>query len=204
MKKLFLLPDCDTGPPSNEVTVSLLQAVQKGEPGARSQLIQIHGPHLRRTMIRLLGQHDPDRADLLQEVFVRAFNGIGKLTSAEALRSWLTQIAVFVAQEQFRKRRRKRWLSFVSAPPDIESPSMPSESVKEAVRCVYRVLEAMPDEERTVFVLHLFEGYELQDLVEICGLSYATVRRRFARAQELFRKRAAQYEALSPWLESNL
>jgi RNA polymerase sigma-70 factor (ECF subfamily) len=66
---------------------------------------------------------------------------------------------------------------------------------------VYAALNAMPVDERLVFTLHNLHGLELRDAAPMCGLSYATARRRLNSAQQRFLKLAGRYEALRPWME---
>jgi RNA polymerase sigma-70 factor (ECF subfamily) len=178
----------------------LLARLKAREPGAAHELFDRHADHVRRVLIRVLGASDPDRADLLQEVFVRALAGARNVRGDTALRPWLTSVTIFTAREAIRRRQRRRWLRFPGEPPEIEAPTA-SPDIKEAMHCVYRVLEQIPVDERIALTLRRLQGLELQELAVACRTSFATARRRLARGEARFRELARSYPALERWLQ---
>jgi RNA polymerase sigma-70 factor (ECF subfamily) len=72
---------------------------------------------------------------------------------------------------------------------------------REALRAMYRVLDRMSAEERTVFTLRFIDGMELISLAALCKCSPATLKRRLARASARFRAFARSERALTEWLE---
>jgi RNA polymerase sigma-70 factor (ECF subfamily) len=181
--------------------VRLVAALKAREPGSVDALIKRHGAHLRRVLTRVLGAHDTETADVLQEVAVIAWQSIGRLTEARALKAWLTQIAVFTARGLIRRRHRNRWLSFFEEIPERAIP-WASPEMQEAARAVYRIFDRMPTDERIPFALRMLDGLELEATAAACGTSLATVRRRLVKAERRFFKMARQCEALRPWLEA--
>lgn len=178
----------------------LLVRLRAREPQAAHELFDRHAEHVRRVLIRVLGAGDPDRADLLQEVFVRALEGARRVRGDTALRPWLTSVAIFTAREAIRRRQRRRWLRFPGEPPELPAPTASSD-IKEAAHCVYRVLEQLPVDERIALTLRRLEGLELQELAVACQTSFATARRRLARGEAKFRELAREYPALDRWLQ---
>lgn len=177
----------------------LVAGLRNREAWAAAALVDRHGPHVRRVLVRVLGADDGEHRDLLQEVFTRAFAGIGRLAEAGALKAWLTHIAVFTAREAIRRRRRRRWLWFVDELPEREAVCADPE-LREAAQAVYRVLDRLPVDERIPLALRLLEGMELEATAAACGMSVATVRRRLARAEDRFYRLAREHEALAPWI----
>jgi RNA polymerase sigma-70 factor (ECF subfamily) len=181
--------------------VRLVAALKAREPGSVDALIKRYGGHLRRVLTRVLGAHDTETADVLQEVAVIAWQSIGRLTDVRALKAWLTQIAVFTARGLIRRRHRNRWLSFFEDLPERAFP-WASPEMQEAARAVYRIFDRMPVDERIPFALRMLDGLELEATAAACGTSLATVRRRLVKAERRFFKMARQCEALAPWLEA--
>ena len=72
--------------------------------------------------------------------------------------------------------------------------------VEEAARCVYRIFDRMPVDERIPLSLRMIDGLDLDAIAGACDMSVATVRRRLVRAERRFFKLARQFEALWPWL----
>jgi RNA polymerase sigma-70 factor, ECF subfamily len=179
----------------------LVAGLRGREPWAAAALVERYGAAVRRVLLRVLGTNDSEAADLLQEVFVAAWEGIGRLEDPHALGAWLTRIAVFTARGAIRRRQRRRWLTFFGDVPEPEAP-WAGPDLREAARCVYRVFERMPVDERLPFALRVLDGMGLEETAAACGMSLATVRRRLARAERRFFKLAREYEALAPWMET--
>src|SRR5262249_23152438 len=146
---------------------------------------------------------DSESGDLFQEVITQAWERIDHLADPRALKAWLTQIAVFAARRAIRRRRR-RWLALfaeVPEPADGGASSWAGPELQEAARCVYRILDAMPVDERIPFSLRMLDDLDLEETARACGMSLSTVRRRLVKAERRFFKAARRYEALAPWLE---
>jgi RNA polymerase sigma-70 factor, ECF subfamily len=179
----------------------LVAGLRGRQPWAAAALVERYRDHVCRVLVRLLGADDDgERGDLVQDVFVRAWRGIGNLKDPQALKAWLTHIAVFAARAAIRRRRRRRWLTLFSEVPEPQVPWAGPE-VKEAASAVYAIFERMPADERIAFALRNLEGSSLEETAQACGMTFATLRRRLARAERRFYKLAREYEALSPWLE---
>jgi RNA polymerase sigma-70 factor (ECF subfamily) len=186
-------------PEGPEGDAALVAGVRTHAAGARRDVVRQYGGLVRAILIRLLGVGEPERADLIQEVFLRVFSSIDGLEQPEAFKAWISRMTVFVAREHIRRKRRWRWFTLFGDPPDAPSPTA-GEGVREAVRCVYAALDAMPVDERLIFTLHILHGLDLREAAPMCGLSYATARRRLASGQQRFLKLAGRYEALLPWM----
>jgi RNA polymerase sigma-70 factor (ECF subfamily) len=180
----------------------LVAGLRGGEGWAPAALVERHGPHIRRVLIRLLGADDGDAADLLQEVLVRALAGVHGVEDARALKAWITRIAVFTARAAIRRRRRRRWLVLFADVPDRPT-AWAGPELAEAAGAVYRIFDRMPTDERIPFALRVLDGMDLQQTAAACAMSVATVRRRLARAERRFFKLAGEYEALRPWLPAS-
>jgi RNA polymerase sigma-70 factor (ECF subfamily) len=69
-------------------------------------------------------------------------------------------------------------------------------AMKEERRLLDRVLDLMPDELRTVFVLFVLEGTTTPEISELLGLPPGTVASRLRRAREAFHDIARRIQAL--------
>ncbi|MBI5534811.1 MAG: sigma-70 family RNA polymerase sigma factor [Deltaproteobacteria bacterium] len=183
---------------------ALVEALKQGDPVALADWYDRFAPDVLRVLSRILGP-DLDLADIHHDVFVRALSSIRTLNDPSALRPWLISVAVHTARTAILRRNRGRWLRFLSfgLVPDMPAPVATRESV-EAVRDVYRVLRALPTDDRVVFALRFIDGMELQEIADACGVSLATAKRRVARARDRFWTRARRYPALAEWLDEEV
>ena len=176
-----------------------MRALRDGHPAARIELFDRYAGHVERILVRVLGQ-DAELADLLHDVFVRSLTAIDTLEAPEALKAWLTGIAVLTARECIRRRTRGRWLRFLAPEelPDVEGAASDDEG-REALRATYVVLDWLGADDRIAFALRYVEGLELRDVAAACGVSLNTVKRRLARAERRFSALAAREPALRTW-----
>jgi RNA polymerase sigma-70 factor, ECF subfamily len=150
-----------------------------------------YSAYVARVAVRLMGT-DSELDDVVQEVFIEAHRGLQTLREPGAVRAWLARICV---RRTVRRLRRRRLLSFLSldAMTETDEPLDPGSSPERQaeVRKLYRMLDAMPVEERVVWVLRHVEGESLDAIVVLCGCSKSTVQRRLRAAQARFVKETA-------------
>jgi RNA polymerase sigma-70 factor (ECF subfamily) len=174
----------------------LVAALRRGDPAARAVLVERYEPLVERMVTGALGI-DGETADVIQDVLVAVFEGIGKLKDPSALRSWIATLAVFTARGKIRRRRRWRWISFL-APEDVpEVPVFgPQGETQEAVRATYAVLATLPPDERLAFSLRYVSELQLTEVAAACKVSLATIKRRLVRAERRFVEAARANPAL--------
>jgi RNA polymerase sigma-70 factor (ECF subfamily) len=185
--------------PIPEAESALVAALKAGRREASRALFERYADDVERVLCRILGP-DPEIVDLLQDVFVVALSSIDKLRNPDALRSWLTGIAVHKARKCIVRRRRWRIIQLFSPSdlPEREAISSPAE-VGEALRATYAVLSCLPTDLRIVFALRHVDGMELVAIATACGVSLATVKRRLVRSQRSFTELAQEHASLGQW-----
>jgi RNA polymerase sigma-70 factor, ECF subfamily len=180
---------------------AVVASLRAGERAGGAALYDRHHAYVRRVLTRVLGP-DADLHDLIQEVFVAAIDSIDRLVDPNALRPWLASISVNRARVEFRRRSKSR---LVKLSPQDELPELPAPTatpeLDEAVRATYRVLAALPADERIPFALRFIDGMELAEIAQACGVSLATIKRRLSNAQKKFYKIAATYPELGDWVK---
>ena len=179
---------------------TLIRALRDGHPGAAVAFYDEHAGHVLHTLRSMLGA-DEEVPDLLQEVFMRGFKSIDQLREAESARSWLTKIAIWVAGHQRRLKARRNRLRILS--PEHTSPShceQPSLDDRRSVYHFYDLVGQLPLNERMAFTLRYVEGMTLPAAAEACATSLATFKRRLARAQRRFLRRARERPCIQDWV----
>ena len=189
------------GEEGEEGEVALARGLREGEAWAERALVAEHADHVERLLTRMLGAHT-DLDDLVQEVFVRVFARVEELREASALRAFVSAIAVFVAREAIRAKRRRRWLLFMQ-PEEMPELIVPSASPEEraALRAFYAIVEHLDADVRIAFTLRFVEGMGLSEIADTCGVSLATIKRRLKAGETEFLGRAKGNEALANCFE---
>jgi RNA polymerase sigma-70 factor (ECF subfamily) len=162
---------------------ALVLALRRGEPRAELEAWNRFSPGVDATLRRLLGPGpDADRADLLQEVFIRFFRRVGTLREPAAVRGFLTGICLRVVQGEIAARRRRAWLRLTPTGEPPEAAAARDDEAREAVRRYYRLLDRLPGDERSIFVARTIEGLTLDEVAALHGVSVSTAQRRIERA----------------------
>lgn len=125
---------------------------------------------------RLLG-NESDVDDLIQRVFLDAFERREQLRDPDAAKGWLATIAVRTARRQLHRRRLRQFVGLeVRAALVLTDPGLSPEKRALLAR-VYEVLDAIPVGQRIAWTLRHVEGEKLQQVAERCGCSLATAKR---------------------------
>ena len=121
---------------------------------------------------------DPaDAEDALQEVFCKRLYRAPGFPSPEQERRWLFRVAVNQCRDELRRRRRMAG----PLPEDLPAPQVTDLGLWERVA-------ALPEKQRTVVHLHYAEGYSVQEIAEVLGVTASAVKMRLARARAALRQ----------------
>lgn len=125
--------------------------------------------------LRYLGVREADLEDGVQEVFVVVHRRLADFVEGTSFRAWLGRIALHVAQNARRSARRRRE-DLREEPPDQSVHADQPERL-EALRLrdrVLAILDTMPSEQRTVFVLFEIERLSMADVASAVGCPLQT------------------------------
>ena len=162
-----------------------------------------------RGLLRRVFEPDDAVEDAVHDVFVRLFENVGRVRDTSALRSYLVTIALNTARTELRRRRVRRFSGDGADEPEsqraiawIPPPSRELEATVAMAR-LFRILDALPDEERRVIVLRYVEEMELTEVAEEAGVSLATVKRRLTRASDRIIARAKRDAILTDYFDGD-
>jgi RNA polymerase sigma-70 factor (ECF subfamily) len=183
-------------PPDDRALVERLKA---GNAEAAGELFDRYGRLVNTVLYRILGggsEHD----DRVQETFIEAVRSIRSLRDDGALRAWMTTLAARVARAELRRRKVRRFLSLAEEElPDVASYD--DHAARDALVATFKILDAMPIDERLAFTLRFVHGEELVVVAEACGCSLATVKRWLARAEARFVAQCQKHPELARRLQ---
>ncbi len=130
---------------------------------------------------------DRSRAeDLAQEVFLRLYQNLRRIRSAEHLKHWLRQVASRCAIDTLRAASPSAELALDDSPePEVRNPERdPLLGAR-----LRRLVASLPAESRAVVVLHYQEDLSLVEISEILDVPLNTVKSRLRRALEFLREK---------------
>ncbi|MFO0550802.1 MAG: sigma-70 family RNA polymerase sigma factor [Polyangiaceae bacterium] len=179
---------------------ALAHAIIAGSDRAAALAWDRFAPLVRTLAWKALGP-SADIDDLVQDVFMTLFRRAPDLREPAALSSFVVGISVRCIRFELRKRRLRRWLSFLAPEelPELETPEV-DHAARAGLRATYRVLDKLDADSRLAFVLRHAQGLELTEIAEALECSLATAKRRLAKAEARLTFHARREPELVPFL----
>jgi RNA polymerase sigma-70 factor (ECF subfamily) len=138
--------------------------------------------------IRRLVDTEEDAWDLLQDVWMKVIQGIGKLREPRYFSTWLYRVARNTAISHLRKKGPTRSLTTDEGEMEIPDGN-PEDSIRnlEAAE-VHRALDALSLPHREVLTLRFLEDFSLAEIAEVTGVPEGTVKSRLHHAKRSLRE----------------
>jgi len=149
-----------------------------GDDGAFAELVRRHERRVYNLALRMLGRSE-DARDAAQDAFVSCYRNLSKFRGDAAFSTWLHRIAVNACYDVLRRRRDVLGLDEAPEPPPAADHG---DAVTTSVD-VRRALLAIPDEFRTVLVLHDIQDLGYDEIARILEVPVGTVKSRLHRAR---------------------
>jgi len=178
--------------------LELVQRVQVGDSAAFRIIIQRNNRRLFR-IARSILKNDSEAEDVVQEVYVRAFEHLSEFRGEAALATWLARIAINEAQGRLRRQRPSVDLAVLDSggngvseviPFPLNPNSDPERAAaqREVRRLMEQAIDELPDAFRVVFVMRIVEGMSIEETASFLDLREETVKTRVHRARHLLRQ----------------
>ena len=163
----------------------VIARAQAGDHAAFESIYREHSPKVYALCLRLTGESN-EATELMQDVFIRAWRGLGSFRGESAFSSWLHRLTVNSMLERVRadKRRSARVLFMDDAGTDTAA----MERNVDAGMDLEKAIAALPEGARIAFVLHEIEGYQHAEIAIQLGIAEGTVKAQLHRARKLLIK----------------
>jgi RNA polymerase sigma-70 factor (ECF subfamily) len=107
-------------------------------------------------------------ADLTQEVFLRAFRGLGSLADRERFAAWLIGIARQVCREWLRRKQCERKFKLRYARPE---PAEAEDASRDFIDQLRERITQLPESERLALHVFYVQGMNAEEARSVLGLS---------------------------------
>jgi RNA polymerase sigma-70 factor (ECF subfamily) len=158
----------------------LVREARQGDEGAFARLYERYARVIHGVLLARAPRADVE--DLVQEVFLSAWNRLDALRDPAAFGGWLAMIARNRATDFLR-----RAVESVELPADLQAHDRTA-SLSEA-RAVLEIIRTLPDAYRETLVLRLVEGFTGPEIADRTGLTPASVRVNLHRGMKLLREK---------------
>ncbi len=162
----------------------LVERCRQGDSRGFSELYQKYSKAMYNTSLRIVN-NTGDAEDVLQESFCDAFAAIGSFAYKSTFGAWLKRIVINKSINALRKRK----LTIIDMDKTTVGHLADEEAYDETgirlkVEEIKKAVKELPNGYRTVLTLHLFEGYDQEEIAEILQVSHVTVRTQYMRAKQ--------------------
>ena len=186
--------------PPDDPDASIVVRVQGGETDAFEELVRRHSRRIFGTLAGLLGNLD-DARDVTQDVFLKAFEHVGRFQGRSKFSTWLTSIAINTGTELLRQRKPSESLDGGEdddefRPRQIQSWADNPEQVLAATQRTDLVREGvlhLPEKYRVVVLLRDINQVSTEEAAAALGLSIPAVKARLLRGRLMLRESLAPY-----------
>lgn len=162
----------------------LVERCKQGERKSYAELYQKYAKSMYNTSLRIVN-HTADAEDVLQESFCDAFAAIDSFGYKSTFGAWLKRIVINKSINALRKRKMDIIdIEKTTALHITEEDSYDEDAINFKVDEIKKAVKELPNGYRTVLSLHLFEGYDQEEIAEILQISHATVRTQYMRAKQ--------------------
>jgi RNA polymerase sigma-70 factor, ECF subfamily len=174
----------------NQDDRGLIDEVLAGKTAAFEELVRRYQDRLFNVAFRVV-QHPDDAADVVQDVFLNAYQSLSSFKGDSEFFTWLYRIA-FNSAISFKRRRRvtltldnQRPTQAAIEPVDRSTETSPAAGMERSddERVLADAIAKLSSEHRTVLVLKELDGLKYEEIAEVIGAPIGTIRSRLHRAR---------------------
>ena len=181
----------------------LVHRIRAGDETAFSEVVGMFKEKLFRLAYGITLDREESQ-DIVQDVFLKAFQAIDTFKGQSSLATWLHRITVnHCLNWKRRLSRRFKWRHQpLEADEGVEQPELATEAdnpdrqygEKEFLDLFEKHFKSLPEEARAVFILKELEGHSYEEIAAQLGLKVGTV------SSRLFYARQRLKDAMTPYL----
>jgi RNA polymerase sigma-70 factor, ECF subfamily len=193
----------------NDATDEMLMVrYQRGDREAFAELVRRYQNPIYNFVIRQVGQTNTAE-DTTQEVFLRVVQNAAEFKHEARFSTWLYTIARNLCIDHLRKLSHRRHPSLDQPPPgsadqrtlaDTVSDPHPRANVdrvaasSEVQACIVRAVDALPEDQREVFLLREVANLSFKQISEVTGVGENTVKSRMRYALDRLQGALSEFE----------
>jgi RNA polymerase sigma-70 factor (ECF subfamily) len=180
---------------AGDVDRELVVRARDGDRDAFAEIVRSYQRRVYGVAMRMTRRHEV-ADDVTQDTFLRAYRNLGRFELGRPLLPWLTKIAVNLSINYLNAAARREQALYSedlpagpgesSAHPTVkptEGDPERSLEAKEFAAALALAVEALPTDQRSVFLLKVVEGMRYEEIAMTLDISQGTVMSRLSRAR---------------------
>lgn len=181
--------------PMERTEAELIAAAVNGDPASFEPLIQKYSPRVFATA-RRYARLEREVEDIVQEVWIKAYQKLGSFRGDAPFEHWLMKMAVRTCYDFLRAHQRNRESAFSEISDEEDNwlerfaaaPESASEDADAARQLIQRILDQMSPAGKLIITLLEIEDRSVKEIAELTGWSVPLVKVRAFRARAEMRK----------------
>jgi RNA polymerase sigma-70 factor (ECF subfamily) len=172
-------------PDQGERDEDLVKRYLSGDAGAFGTLVERHERRMYNLALRMTGREE-DARDATQDAFLTALRKLSSFRGEAAFTTWMHRVTVNACYDLLRKRQRAPLLDRGQDERERgpESPPSPDHATSSDLSIdVQRALLQVPEDFRTVMILHDVQDLPYEQVAAIVGVPVGTVKSRLHRGR---------------------
>lgn len=130
--------------------------------------------------LRIVG-NSSDAEEIMHDSILQYWK-YGKKDEIQDIRKWLTRVCVRKSIDRLRERQKWKILLDNYEDPIKEEPE--DTELEYDISSILKALSQLPDHYRAIISLHLFEGYDYEEISQITGTGESTIRSLYMRGRQ--------------------
>lgn len=173
----------------------IIAACRANDPRAQRTLFKQFFGYAKSICLRYTSSVE-EAEDVLNEGFLKVFQHLDQFDTNQPFKAWLRTILVNTAISHYRKNQRHDATIGLESGEDV--PFDDNIVDRMAAEDILALVQQLSPTYRTVFMMHVVDGYSLREIADQLAHNEATVRSNFARARQKLQQMIRQTTVRQP------
>ena len=175
--------------PKEKNPTNFIKKAKKGDRPAQHELYQFFAPKMLSVCRQYLKNNDLAEETMLNG-FYKVFTKLDSFSDQGSFEGWIRRIMVNEAISQLRRDKKLKF----NDPTEIENSIEHAAYLDTALEVneIQKLIDAMPEGYKTVFVLYAVEGYKHSEIAELLQISEGTSKSQLFKARKLLQSQVNQ------------
>jgi RNA polymerase sigma-70 factor, ECF subfamily len=168
-----------------KIDLELVREVKRGNKAAFNILVKTYQKGFYGFIFSMVKNHNLTD-DIIQEAFIKAYRKISTFQEKSSFKSWLYRIGLNQAKNELKAIGSKKMVNFEEVTLKVSSKKTMEQ--KQMQEVIAKVIEKLPEKQKTALTLRIFENLPFKEIAEIMQCPYDTAKANFRHAINSLRK----------------
>ena len=169
--------------------ISVIRACRANDPKAQRTLFKQFFGYAKSICLRYTSSRE-EAEDVLNEGFLKVFQHLDRFDEAQPFKAWFRTILVNTAISHYRRNHQMEQHTSLESGEQVAFDDNIVEQI--AADEILALVQQLTPTYRTVFMMHVVDGYSLHEIAGLLSHNEATVRSNYARARQKLQQMISQ------------